>query len=198
LWGIFAVDNINASPRTYTARKQFYTLAQISKFVRPGAQRINVNGSTSPLTLLAFYQPVTGQLTLTGVNTAVATVLSGTLSSLPVVTSLELYYTDSSTNLSDKGAVTVTNHSFTATVPANCVFTLVGSVVPPSLLTPLALSNNFSFPLMGQTGQVYSIEVSTNMLNWTAVTNLTLTNSPTRVNQPITAGGQFFRARALP
>jgi hypothetical protein len=194
-WGLFAVDNVNATPKTYTARKQFYTLAQITKFVRPGAQRINVSGSTSSLTVLAFYQAATGQLTLTGVNTAgSATVLSGTLSSLPVVNSLELYYTDSRTNLCDNGAVAVNNRSFTATVPTNCIFTLVGSVVPPYLLAPLALSNNFSFTLMGQTGQVYSIEVSTNLLNWTAVTNLTLTNGTTQVSQPKSAVGQFFRA----
>ena len=197
-WGLFAVDDIHATNKTYTARKQFYTLAQITKFVRPGAQRINVSGSTSSLTVLAFYQAATGQLTLTGVNTnSSATILSGTLSSLPVVSSLELYYTDSNTNLCDNGAVAVTNRSFAATVPANCVFTLVGSVVPPYLLAPLALNNNFSFTLMGQTGQVYSIEVSTNLLNWTAVTNLTLTNGIIQVNQPITAVVQFFRAGVL-
>jgi hypothetical protein len=198
-WGLLAVDDVNATPKTYTARKQFYTLSQISKFVRPGAQRINVSGSTSSLTVLAFYQAATGQLTLTGVNTnRSATVLSGTLSSLPVMSSLELYYTDSSTNLCDNGAVSVNNNSFTATVPTNCVFTLVGSVVPPYLLTPSALGNNFSFTLMGATGQVYSIEVSTDLLNWTAVTNLTLTNGTTQVNQPMTAVGQFYRASVLP
>ena len=118
-------------------------------------------------------------------------------SGLPVVSSLELYYTDSTTNLCDKGAVSVTNHSFTVTVPANCVFTLVGSVVPPYFLAPVALSNNFSFTLMGQTGQVCSIEASTNLLNWIAVTNLTLTNGTTKVNQPMSGVGQFFRANVL-
>jgi O-glycosyl hydrolase len=127
LWGLFAVDDKNAVTKTYTPRKQFYTLSQITKYVRPGAQRINVSGST-PLTLLAFYHSAIGQLTLTGVNTSASAVtLSGTLSSLPTVSSLELYYTDSTTNLSDHGAVPVTNSSFVATVPANCVFTLVGS-----------------------------------------------------------------------
>ena len=38
-WGLMAVDSTNASPRTYTPRKQFYTYAQIAKYVRPGAQR---------------------------------------------------------------------------------------------------------------------------------------------------------------
>jgi O-glycosyl hydrolase len=126
-WGLFRVDDINAATKTYSARKQFYTVSQISRFVRPGAQRIKVSGSTAPLTLLAFYQSATGQLTLTGVNTNSSTAaLSGTLSSLPTVGSLELYYTDSTSNLRDSGAVPVNSGSFAATVPANCVFTLVG------------------------------------------------------------------------
>jgi O-glycosyl hydrolase len=143
LWGLFAVDDKNAVTKTYTPRKQFYTLSQITRYVRPGAQRINVSGSTSPLTLLAFYHPAIGQLTLTGVNTTSSSVtLSGTLTSLPTVSSLELYYTDSTTNLSDRGAVPITSSSFVATVPANCVFTLVGStaaagapVITQALLT---------------------------------------------------------------
>ncbi len=124
---MFGVDDINAVTKTYTPRKQFYALSQISKFVRPGARRIKVSGSTTPLTLLAFYQSASGQLTLTGVNTnSRAAALSGTLTSLPSVGSLELYYTDSTSNLRDSGAVPVNSGSFAATVPANCVFTLVG------------------------------------------------------------------------
>jgi hypothetical protein len=53
--------------------------------------------------------------------------LTGTLAALPSVTSLELYYTDSTVNLSDNGSVPVANGSFAVNVPANCVFTLVGS-----------------------------------------------------------------------
>ena len=54
-WGLFGVDDTNAVDKTYTARKNFYTLAQISKWVRPGAQRIGVSGSVASLSpLLAF------------------------------------------------------------------------------------------------------------------------------------------------
>ena len=35
-WGLFAVDDTNAVDKTYTPRKQFYTLSQISKFVARG------------------------------------------------------------------------------------------------------------------------------------------------------------------
>ena len=55
-WGLLGVDNPNAAVKTYTPRKQFYTHAQISKWVRPGAQRINVTGSASPFSSLAGVQ----------------------------------------------------------------------------------------------------------------------------------------------
>ena len=98
---MFAVDNINAPVKTYTPRKHFYTVAQISKWVRPGAQRINVSGTTSPFTpLLAFKHPGLGQVTIVGINTSgSAATLSGTLASLPAVPHLDLYYTSATTNL---------------------------------------------------------------------------------------------------
>ena len=128
-WGLFGVDNINASPKTYTPRKQFYTVAQISKFVRPGAKRIDVSGTFGPLTVLAFYHPGLGQLTLVGDNTAATpTVLSGTLSSLPSVSSLDLFYTSAGANLSHDVTVTVSNQTFSVAIPADCIFTLTSSV----------------------------------------------------------------------
>jgi hypothetical protein len=157
LWGLFAVDDPNAATKTYTPRKQFYTLSQITRYVRPGAQRINVSGSTTPLTLLAFYHSAIGQLTLTGVNTSTSpATLAGTLSSLPTVSSLELYYTDSTTNLSDHGAVPVNNSSFGATVPANCVFTLVGTSAAASApVITQALPTGDGIILRGTNGVPY-------------------------------------------
>ncbi|MDB6109268.1 MAG: hypothetical protein JWR69_1018, partial [Pedosphaera sp.] len=125
-WGLFAVDDTNAVPKTYTPRKNFYTLAQIARFVRPGAQQIGLSGSLGSLMAQAFYHKVSGQLTLTGVNPGNATTLSGTLASLPAVGSLEFYCTSSSTNLYHSAPVMITNGAFTASIPADCVFTLTG------------------------------------------------------------------------
>ena len=93
-WGLLGVDDPNAAVKTYTPRKQFYTYAQISKWVRPGAQRINVTGSTTPFSpLLAFKNTGLGQITIVGINTSgSAATLSGTLASLPAVPHLDLYY----------------------------------------------------------------------------------------------------------
>ena len=122
------MDDTTAVDKTYTARKHFYTLAQISKFVRPGAQRIGVSGSVSSLTpLLAFYHSGLGQITIVGINTSgSAATLSGTLASLPVVPLLDLYYTSATANLATGGSVAVNNGTFSATIPADCVFTLTG------------------------------------------------------------------------
>ena len=127
-WGLFGVDDTNAVDKTYTARKDFYTLAQISKWVRPGAQRIGVSGSVASLSpLLAFEHAGLGQITIVGINTsASAATLSGALASLPTVSYLDLYYTSANTNLADGGSVAVNNGTFSATIPADCVFTLTG------------------------------------------------------------------------
>jgi O-glycosyl hydrolase len=145
-WGLFAVDDPNAVVKTYTPRKGFYTLAQIARFVRPGAQRIDVSGSITPLTVLAFYNTNSGQFTLTGVNTDPSpTTLAGTLTALPAMGNLELYYTDSANNLLDSTTVPVTNGSFVATVPPDSVFTLVGTNPPPTPVPPPASASGTTF-----------------------------------------------------
>jgi hypothetical protein len=128
-WGLFAVNDIHATTKTYTPRKIFYTLSQVSKWVRPGAQMIAVSGNTSGFSqLLAFKHPKFGQITIVGINTSGnATTLNGTLTGLPLVPRLELFYTSPTTNLADAGPVLVTNGTFNVSIPSNCVFTLTGA-----------------------------------------------------------------------
>ena len=140
-WGLFAVDNTNAVPKTYTPRKIFYTLAQFSKFIRPGAQQIDVSPWATPPPALAFYHHESGQLTLTGINpNSEARMLSGILTNLPRVASLDLYYTDSTTNLCQSASFPVTDGYFEAFVPPNCVFTLVG-FDPAKLAVSVLITN---------------------------------------------------------
>jgi hypothetical protein len=152
-WGYFGlvgVDDINAPVKTYTPRKSFYTVAQVSKWVRPGAQRIFVSQpDTWPLTYLtAFKHDALKQVVISGVNVSFSThVLQGTLENLPAVTNLMLYYTSATADLVAGGNISVAgNGSFTATIPADCVFTLVGIRAEPltqsSPTTVIGLSPN--------------------------------------------------------
>ena len=131
-WGLIGVDNTNAPVKTYTPRKHFYTVAQISKWVRPGAVRIGISGSTSPFSpLAAFKHDLIGQVSIVGVNTnSGSATLNGTLTNnMPQVSALDLYYTTATTNLAYGGQVTVSNGNFTMTIPGDCVFTLTGFTV---------------------------------------------------------------------
>jgi O-glycosyl hydrolase len=133
-WGLFAVNDTNAVPKTYTARKNFYTLSQITAFVRPGAQQIDVSGLATPLTLLAFYNTNNGQFTLAGANTnSSASNLSCALTSLPAIPSLDFFYTSNTTNFCYAAQVPVTNGDFSVSVPASCVFTLTYTNHPPRI-----------------------------------------------------------------
>jgi O-glycosyl hydrolase len=196
-WGLFAVNDINAVPKTYTPRKNFYTVAQISKFVRPGARRIAVNGSTSALVLLAFYHPGTGQLALTGVNTSSSTAtLSGTLTNLPSVSSLDLYYTSSTTNLAHGATVPVTNGVFTAIVPADCVFTFSG--FSPRIAVSMLYTNQTQNLVLSWASALtnYVLEGTTNLNlpSWSLLTNTPQLNGE---QQSVTIAPatqrQFFR-----
>jgi hypothetical protein len=149
-WGLLKLDDPNAVPKTYTPRKGFYTVAQVSKFIRPGARRIDLSGSGAPLAV-ATYHAGNGQLAIAGVNSASSAItLSATLTNLPAFTNLELYYTDSANNLRHSDTVPLTNGIFTASIPPDCVFSLVSPATSmtngPILLTLSTNGNGRIFP----------------------------------------------------
>jgi O-glycosyl hydrolase len=197
-WGLFSVDNENAAVKTYTPRKNFYTVAQISKFVRPGAQRIRVSGSSSSFSpLLAFNHPVLGQITIVGINTSgSAATLSGTLASLPAVPYLDLYYTSATTNLAYAGSAAVTNGTFRVTIPANCVFTLAsisrvtaGITYPDDVPGSVVIS--WASSAMG-----WRVQQSTDLSspNWTDLTAIPMVDgSNASVTIGLLPGNSFFR-----
>ena len=172
-WGLIGVDDTNAVSRTYTPRKGFYTYAQISKFVRPGAQRISIGNGPSGVTMLAFYNTNNAQLTITGVNTnPTASSFSCGLSSLPAIPAVDLYYTTSTTNLAHGARVGVTNSVFSVTVPADSVFTLTYVNATPYFLTPIVVNGNVTLFLLGAAGSTYQIQSSPDLTNWTSLTNI--------------------------
>jgi O-glycosyl hydrolase len=199
-WGIFQMDDPGdypgEYPTTYSPRPNFYTLAQIAKFVRPGAQRIDASGSFSPLQ--AFFQTNSGALAITGVNTSAdPATFTVALTNLPAFSSLELYYTDSTTNLCDAGPVDVTDGMFQVTVPADCVFTIAnGNTTVPAVLNISATANSIVLTWPSPLGG-YGIESATNLtppIAWSALTNSPETNGG-QLRVVVTPAGsrQYFR-----
>ena len=156
---------------------------------------LNTHGRT--LASADTYQPNTGQLALTGVNTGSRTAtLSGTLTNLPSVSSLDLYYTSSTTNLAHGATVPVTNGVFTATVPADCVFTFSG--FSPQIAVSLLFTNQAKNIVLSWASALtnYVLEGTTNLNppSWSLLTNTPQLNGEQQSVTIVPATQQqFFR-----
>src|SRR5439155_3198009 len=198
-WGLFAVDDTNAIPLTYTPQKNFYTLAQITKFVRPGARMIGTSNDGGNVLVRSFYHDGLGQLTLVGINSdSEAQDISVVLQSLPPIAKLNLYYTSSSTDLCYSATVAITNANFAVTVPADCIFTLTGfsavSQLPVLRAQVFAGAITISWP---NTATNYVLEASAGVDGtgaWRAVTNAPQQSAQELfVTVPASGQQQFFR-----
>ncbi len=143
LWGTLGFDQ---STRTYSPRKHFYAIAQVSKFVPPGSRRIGVSGSTQQFTVLAFHDKVSGKLAIVGESRRGTDMrLKGELLNLPNVSELEVYYTSSLADLQKGDDVTVQSDAFSVVIPAECIFTLAGAG-SPGVAAPVFDPNSGTYP----------------------------------------------------
>ena len=119
------------------------------------------------------------------------------LTNLPPVASLDLYYTASTTNLSYGGTYPVSNGALNATIPADCIFVLIGSA-PLPVLTISAVTDGIAIswpaPLTN-----YVLEIGTNLgpaITWSAVANPSQPAGEVQtVTLPLASGRQLFRLR---
>jgi len=121
-WGILGYD---PKTKTYSARKHFYAIQQVSKFVTPGSWRVRAFEKKDSLTVAAFHDPVTKSLTIVGINTSGnAITVNGDLKNLPAVGHFEMYHTNSAENMQKDAEIKVSAQYFRFAVSANSIFTL--------------------------------------------------------------------------
>lgn len=129
-----------ASDKSWRPRKQFYEHAQLMKFIKPGSVRLGITGSDSSVIVYA-YKNTDGSLVITGRNNSKEIVnFNGTLTGLPLPTSMKLIYTDSTVSLAAGKPIIVSEKNFKASVPAESVFTITG------IADPISLSKNTGKP----------------------------------------------------
>jgi hypothetical protein len=129
--GVTGMLAYNNTTGVYTPRKIFYELAQIFRFVPPGAVRIAATESNANLTVYGFFHASSGRMTLVGRNTGGSAVtVNGALSSLPAATSFAFYWTDATTNFLRGSDVAVSAGTFSFVAPANSYFTLTSAAGP--------------------------------------------------------------------
>lgn len=122
-WGLMSLDR---TTNTYKPRKRFHALAQVYRFVRPGARRIDVRSVPQGVRALAFVNPESS-ISIVGVNNNVApTILLGSVENLgfAVPTALRVVFTSTSQDQARANDISVINGRFSVQIPAGTIFTL--------------------------------------------------------------------------
>lgn len=122
------------NPGDYTVNKRCYTIGNYSKFIRPGYYRVGVTNPTpaSGVYVSSYKDDASGKYVTVAVNqntsgsNSIDFKINGSLAGSTVTP----YRTSSTENLAQLTDISVTNGTFTATLPANSVTTFVGTYTP--------------------------------------------------------------------
>ena len=181
----------------FTLPKEYYVTGQYSKFIAPGARRVQTDSTDSTIKVTAYVDWPRLTIVAFNSNTSGNSAVSFSLAGLPVISGVNPVRTSGTENWTSLPAITVTGSNFTATLPHQSVTTFTATL--PSLTLAIARTNNnvtLSWPVgaAGFTLQATALLTSTN--NWSVVTNATATIGDQKVailattNQPL-----FFRLK---
>jgi hypothetical protein len=93
----------------------------------------------------------------------------------------------------------ITNSAGTVPVFSGATNVPIGYVpVTTQLLNLTRQGTNLAFTLVGQYGGTYSIDASTDLVNWSSAQMVTLSNGPAAISTPRDAVNRWYRARLVP
>lgn len=176
-------------------QKRGFVLAQFSRFVRPGFNRI---GATNAAAAISAYKGVNGAFAIVGVNsntTDIAQTFSFT--NCAVTNAVTPWITSSNFSLAPQATLTVTNSSFTCTLPAMSVVTFVGQISngPPRINSISLASGKARLSVTGPTNYDYTLQTSTNLVSWRELftTNLSIVPFTLMDTNLATNAARFYR-----
>jgi glucuronoarabinoxylan endo-1,4-beta-xylanase len=139
-WWINATDNsgLVSGTNDTTYSDKLYVLGNYSKFIRPGFTRISATESpVTGVSCSAYYNG--SRVVLVAINKGTSAVSQAFSLSGMAVSSMVPWVTDSASALAQQAAVAVSSGSFTFSLPAQSVVTLVGDCVASTpTFTPIA------------------------------------------------------------
>jgi len=130
-------DNESLSDGGSNVAKRAYVMGQYSKFVRPGYYRIDATRAPqSGVSVSAYQNTPTNTLVIVATNyTGSAVTQQFNITNAPALSSMTPTTTSASLSLATQPGVSVSNNSFTYTLPAQSITTFVGNTsgpLPPS------------------------------------------------------------------
>jgi glucuronoarabinoxylan endo-1,4-beta-xylanase len=159
-----------------------FVLAQWSWFVRPNDFRIGATNTGLPLvtslTFVSAYKNTnSGQFAIVAINTnSIPIPQTFALKNFPLVAPVTPWISSSNSSLAMQPAMTVTNASFAYTLPPASVVTFAGRPVSRPLFTSISRkASAISLTISGDPGPNYTLQASTNLMNWQV---MLVTNPP--------------------
>jgi O-glycosyl hydrolase len=134
-WWLVASGNQGLLDTSAGPAKRLFTIGQFSRFVRPNFNRIDATSSQSSAWLSAYKDSASTAFAIVAINTNAATdiIEAFTLTNFAAA-SVTPWLTSATLSLAPQTAVTLTNSSFTYTLPAMSVVTFAGrGNTPPSI-----------------------------------------------------------------
>jgi O-glycosyl hydrolase len=168
LWGFFgqwqgsaptliSLNNNGSAYLGYTLTKTYYTMGQFSRFIKPGAQRINAESNNASVQTTAFLNE--GELVIVAINTgSLNEDVTFDLSGLPDIASFDSVRTSGSENWTTLAPLLVNGSTFTATLAHGSVTTFTANVPEPR---PLWLLGSL-VPLLGRRRSARQLGKGTN------------------------------------
>lgn len=124
-----ALININTSNNTYFTNKRLYTMGNYSKFVKPGWYRLSTSTSSSNGVLVtAFKNTSTNDFAIVAINENGSSQTRSFSLDGHNVNSVIPHVTSSSSDLAQGSAISVSNGTFSVSLPGNSVTTFTAPV----------------------------------------------------------------------
>ncbi len=172
----FNSDNEGLTDTSGNPAKRMYVLGNYSRFVRPGFVRIGVSNNALPTYISAYKDPNTGKFAIVAINSIPGNYTQTfNLSGLNAAT-VTPWVTSGTLSLVSQASVSVTNSTFSYSLPASSVVTFVGQAVTnvPTLAIHLA-GGKPTLTIGGPAFGSYTIWSSTDLSHWSS---LLTTNPP--------------------
>jgi glucuronoarabinoxylan endo-1,4-beta-xylanase len=129
VWWYLRMPGCNLITSSGAILNKGYVMAQFSKYIRPGSHRVTATYQPQTNVNVQAFSGTNNVIVALNRNTSAKsqtfTISSGTF------TNVHRYTTSNSKKLSDDGAVTVTNNSFTVSLDAQSVTTFVADGTSP-------------------------------------------------------------------
>ena len=180
----------------YTLPKEYYVTGQYSKFVRPGACRVQSISSDTTIKVTAYVDWPTLTIVAFNSNTSGNPAVPFNLTGLPAISAVNPIRTSATENWASLTAIAVTNSAFTATLPHQSVTTFTATL-PPLRLGAARTNNNVTlYWPVGAAG--FNLEVTGQLpaVTWSVVTNAVMVVGDQKVvTLPTLSQSSFVRLK---